>query len=86
MTNPFNAPNAHLGDLQAGIDRESVDHLFRNSQVTTPCIICSGQSKYKIIPRHKHLNTAQIQDKGFICASCMQLGHLDPSQYGLREL
>jgi len=85
--NPFDITSYDLGDNKTGIDRLGVDRLFSNTHNNNHiCLICSKIPKYRLIPKQDHLATAEIQDRGFICAYCIQQGYIDPDDYGLREL
>lgn len=86
--NPFDISTADLGDNNSGIDRLGVDSLFSNTHSSSSpiCLICSQPAQYKLIPKHKHLDTAQIQDKGYACKHCISQHYVSPTDYRLREL
>ena len=91
----LNKPNNHFQlseyDLGAdpnteGISKEQVDDIFLGLNTTgSLCLICGNTADYKLVPKHKHLNTAEIQDRGFVCTHCLQ-AHINPNDYGVRKL
>lgn len=85
---PFNNSTSNLGSSTEGIDRAGVDDLFTSSYLRThtSCLICGNGAKYKLIPKHKHLNTAEIQDKGYACVHCIQSKFISPTDYKLVDL
>jgi hypothetical protein len=87
-TNPFSVHQAYLADTTYGIgyDADTVWRMLTHTPSGHTCIICSNTAKYRLIPKHAHLATAQIQDKGFICEHCLRQGYVSPSDYGLRSL
>jgi len=85
---PFDISTHDLGDATSGIDRLGVDQAFSTASLhsATTCIICNNTAAYKLIPKHKHLNTAEIEDRGYACQHCITQRYVSPDDYGLREL
>lgn len=87
--NPFDTSLNDLGaDSTCGIDRATVGNMLLEAQYGsgTPCLICGNTASYRLIPKTKLVNTAEIQTKGFICEHCLRMNYLDSSQYGIRPL
>lgn len=86
--NPFDMTKSDLGDPTSGVDLLGVDQKFSTAGLSTGinCLICTNTAKFKIIPKHSHLDTAEITDRGYICGHCMTQGYISPDDYGLREL
>ena len=53
---------------------------------THKCIYCGNTAIFEIIPKHENLNTAELQNEGFICEHCAKQNYLDSDKYGLRAL
>lgn len=68
--------------------KEQVDRLFKESYHSSnhSCLICSRPAMYKLVPKSEHLNSIEIQDKGYVCDSCINMKLIDPLAYGLRKL
>lgn len=77
------------GDTTFGLTQQQVDYDFRHSIYPTgiTCFLCGGTAKYKLIAKDDSVNTAQIQDRGFICAHCLNTNtNIDKRYYGIREI
>jgi hypothetical protein len=84
---PFSIHNYDLGAKQPASSKESIDNAFTNAQYSQAptCIVCKYNTPaYKIIPKHSHLNTAELEDKGYVCKHC--LPHINKQDYGIREV
>lgn len=88
MPDIFNTNTSDLGDNTIGIDRLGVDTAFTNvSSYSAPkCIVCSNPPKFRLVPKIDRVNTAEIQDKGYICEHCVSLKHFSTKEFGIREL
>lgn len=87
--NPFTQSNYDLGIADTvGVDKAYVDTAFRESynRISTPCIYCGNPAMFKIIPKYEKFNTAEIQDKGFICEHCTKQNYLSNEDYGIRPI
>lgn len=87
-SNPFSTRQTYLVDTiyDIGYDADTVWRMLSYTPSGPTCIICSNTAKYRLVPKHTHLATAQIQDKGFICEHCLRQGYVSPNDYGLRSL
>lgn len=85
---PFDIQRHDLGDNKSGIDRLGVDQLFSTADLydNAKCSICSNVPAYKLVPKHKHLQTAYMEDKGYVCNHCVQMQYISPNDYKLKEL
>lgn len=92
MTNTnhrFNNTQYDLGVADGtGDTKDQVDSILRRSAMPTThiCIICTNTAKYKLVPKHSHLNSIEIQDRGYVCAYCLEQKYINPDQFGIREL
>jgi hypothetical protein len=88
--NIFDNSTANLGieDKLYGYDIAETSSILKHSwnPSTHMCLICSNTASHKLIAKHKHLNTAQIEDKGYVCEYCLQQKYIDPTQYGIRDI
>lgn len=85
----FDISTNDLGDVTSGLDRLGVDQAFTMNHLHTAsiCLVCNyNKPKYKMIPKHKRLNTAEIQDRGYICEHCVSIQAINPTEYRLKEL
>jgi hypothetical protein len=81
--------NYDLGSLDiVGSSKEEVDNRLVSSDIvlTRRCIVCGNTPKYKLIPKVESVNTAEVQDRGYVCGHCVGLGNINPAHYGLRQL
>lgn len=83
---PFNTFEYDLGSSDIGMDKLGVDEMFLSISYQPQCVICGQTPKYKLIPKHKHVDTAFIQDKGYVCEHCLGIGHVSPQDYKLKKL
>lgn len=85
---PFTNQPANLTSDIVAVDRQGVDSLFSTATPSTSsiCIICSNPAEYRLVPKHKHLNTAEIQDKGYACTHCIQQQYISPTDYALKKI
>lgn len=88
MTNPFSKKRYDLGISDTiGSSKSDIDSLFSNPEVVSrPCLYCGNPAIFRIIPKKDSLNTAEIQDKGFMCEYCTKQGYLNSELYGIRPL
>lgn len=87
--NNFITSKPHLGtDSSYGADRDHIDKQFNSiQQGTAPtCIVCTNTASYKLIPKHSHNNTAEIQDRGYVCEHCLKQQYFKPEEYGIRAI
>lgn len=85
---PFTMGNYDLGtDSYFGLPREAVDTAFRAPNIDTSlhCIYCGGTPEYKLIPKGNQPNTAEIEDKGYVCGVCLPK-YVNSKHFGIREL
>jgi len=75
-------------DSSYGADRDYIDKQFSSiQQGTAPtCIVCTNTAGYKLIPKHSHNNTAEIQDRGYVCEHCLKQQYFKPEEYGIRPI
>lgn len=86
-SNPFTQSRCDLGtDSTVGVSRQDIDTTFSNATNSEdyPCIYCTNKAAFRIIPKQENFNTAEIQDRGFICEHCAKQGYLSKENYGLR--
>jgi phosphotransferase system IIA component len=71
-----------IGDTLA-----EVDNMFLDSQYNTAnkCFICNNTASYKLVAKKPYLDTAQLQDKGYVCDYCLTKGYINKDDYGIRE-
>lgn len=84
-----NAIQDLVGDKTIGIPKEQVDKDFRNSiyDTGTKCFLCGNTASYKLIPKSDRYNSAQIQDRGFVCKYCLQHNpNISNTHFGIREI
>ena len=86
--NAFNGLRYDLGTSSTTqVSKEDVDLSFANPYtVANPCLLCGNTSMFRIIPKNDRDNTAEIQDKGFVCEHCLSAGYLNKKMYGVRPL
>lgn len=85
----FSITRPQLGtDSSYGADRDYIDKQFNSiQQGTAPtCIVCTNTAGYKLIPKHSHNNTAEIQDRGYVCEHCLKQQYFKPEEYGIRQI
>lgn len=84
----FNINTSQLADNTTGIDRLGVDQAFLSAPSDNAiCIVCKyNKPSFKLIPKHKRHNTAEIQDKGYACTHCVSIHAIDPKDFILKEL
>lgn len=81
-----------LGDLVGdtlGDSKASIDHMFKSSYIddsVSKCLYCGRPATHKLMPKHKAVNTAQIQDKGYICEGCLSVKVVSARDFGIRKL
>lgn len=87
--NAFNNYTIDLGDSHTGIDKLGVDSIFDSytGYSNSLCIVCNTNTpSHKMIPQHKHLDTAEIQDKGYVCDYCLSVKAINPLDFKLQPL
>jgi hypothetical protein len=86
----FLVDNYNLGsDSDIGMGRSEVSMILTNSYLdsTLRCFLCGGTAKYRLLPKKEIYNTAQIQDKGYVCEHCLATNsNIDKAHYGIRPL
>jgi hypothetical protein len=85
----FDNTNYDLGVDTFGLTKDAVDEVLRGSQYThgCRCILCGNTAQYKIIPKAPEFDTAEVQDKGYVCGNCLtNTTNIDKRNYGVREL
>ena len=88
--NPFSTQQYDLGCNDTfGLTKEQVDDALRYPPHDTgiKCLICGNTAQYKLIPKKEKYNTAQIQDKGYVCGRCLSTNsNINKNMYGARPL
>ena len=85
--NPFHRDSL-VEDNMVGYSLDVVENIlqYTDNNSSPKCIICGNIPRYRLIPRKPQYNTAEIQDKGFVCGHCCTVGAIDNNMYGLREM
>jgi hypothetical protein len=81
--------NYYLGaDKYSGMSKSDVDQILKDTYTGTSftCIVCGRPARYRLIPKHDRVNTAQIQDKGYICEHCVNGGTDYSRDFGIRPI
>lgn len=88
MSDIFNISKADLGNNTMGIDRLGIDELFSSASTGTAhrCLVCTNMPDYKMIPKHKRVATAEIEDRGYVCKHCVSIQAINPTDFKLKEL
>ena len=87
--NIFSNKKCDLGVSSFGLTRGQVDDMLKHSHSSTDtrCVICGNTAQYKLVPKDDRYNTAQIEDKGYVCGNCLSTNpNIDRNQYGIRDL
>lgn len=87
---PFVTNTADLGgDSTFGLTKSQVDNSFLNSVYPTDiqCFLCGNTASYKLIAKEDQYNTAQIQDRGYVCGNCLNRNpNITREHYDIREI
>jgi hypothetical protein len=88
MENVFDSTRCDLGTSGYGMGIADIDNMLKHSAYpeSTPCLVCGQAAKYKLVPKKASCNTAEIQDKGFICEYCLQSKAISSKDYGIRDM
>lgn len=82
--------DGYLNDIDiggnAGLTKDAVDEdikhiVYDNSN---KCICCGNKATFKMIPLREELNTAQVEDHGYVCDSCYR--HYLPTDFKFKDL
>lgn len=89
--NPFDTSRYDLGTGKSiNLTKQDIDSVFKtqylNPSTTHPCIYCGEPSIVRIIPKEDRFNTAEVEDKGYMCEYCVKEGYLNSEHYGIRPL
>lgn len=86
--NAFDYQRCDLGTSSTNqVGKTDIDLSFRQPyKEGSPCIFCTNTAHFRIIPKEDKFNTAEVQDKGYICNHCATKGFLDKEHYGLRPI
>jgi len=86
-TTPNLGPVGLYGGTQ-GLDKLAVDMTLKEAQYNKypTCINCTSQAKYRLIPKHKEDNTAELQKGVYICEHCLKNSPYLAGKYGVKSL
>lgn len=82
--------NGYLNDIniggEQGMSKEGVDSSLQHTIYSTSikCIACGNSAIYKLIAKDKNLDTAQLNDKGYVCGHCVT--QYPTTSYKLKDL
>lgn len=76
-------------DTEIGLTKTQVDEGLKRSQYDTGhrCIVCNNTAQYKLLPKSSKYNSADIQERGYVCNHCLNVNsNINKNHYGIREL
>lgn len=80
--------NPSIISKNIGTTKTLVDYEFlTNSAASTYiCIVCGQDAIFKLMPKSGVYDSAELENRGFICQHCIQSGAIDPKIYDLRHV
>lgn len=90
--NNFASTPPNLGGISpysgGGMAITEVDQMLKSSQMpsTHICYICHSPAQYRVLPKSKQYDTAELQNGLYVCGHCINHASIDKERYGLRPL